>query len=82
MLNRTGIKIITEEKRHLGASLGSDTFPEKYASDKVKNWCDEIERLSKFAKSYPQASCGAFIHEEMYNFTYFMRTIPPYKYIF
>ena len=41
----TGIKTTTEGKRLLVSSLGSDTFREKYASDKVKNWRDKIERL-------------------------------------
>lgn len=46
-----GIKTATEAKRHLGASLGSVTFLEKYLNDKVKHWCDEFERLSEFAKT-------------------------------
>ena len=60
----------------MGASLGSDTFCEKYTSDKVKNWCDEIERLSEFANSQPQTAYAAFIHGELHKYTYFIRTIP------
>ena len=82
VFNGTRIKITTEGKRHLTASLGSDTFREKYAIDKVKNWCDEIERLSEFAKCQPLAAYIAFIHGELHKYTYFMRTInTPNKYV-
>ena len=37
-----------KKERHLGGSLGNDIIHEKCASDKVKNWCDEIERPSEF----------------------------------
>ena len=67
VFNRAGIKITTEVKRHLGTLLGSGTFREKHASDKVKNSCDKIERLSKFAKSQPQVAYAAFIHGEMHK---------------
>ena len=61
-----------EGKHNLGALLGSDTFREKYASDRVKNWSDEIERLSEFAKSEPQVAYAAFIHGELHKYTCFM----------
>ena len=56
----TGIKITTEGKRLLGSLRGRDTFHEKYASDKVANWCNKIERL-EFTRFQPQA-VYAFIH--------------------
>lgn len=48
----------------------------KYASDKVKNWCDKIERLSNFARLQPQATYAASIYTELHKYTYFMQTIP------
>ena len=63
-----------EEKDHLGALLGSDTFCEKYASYKVKNLCTEIKKLSEFAKSQSQAVYAAFIHGELHKYIYFVRT--------
>ena len=53
VFNGTEIKITKEGKRLMYASLESDTFHKKYASDEVKNWFDDIERLSEFAKSQP-----------------------------
>ena len=48
----------------------------KYASDKVKNWCDKIERLSNFATLQPQATYAASTYTELHKYTYFMQTIP------
>ena len=48
----------------------------KYAIDKVKNWCDKIERLSNFATLQPQATYAASIYTELHKYTYFMQTIP------
>ena len=48
----------------------------KYASDKVKNWCDKIERLSNLATFQPQTTYAASIYRELHKYTYFMQTIP------
>ena len=71
-----GIIFIKDGKRHLGAAIGSDQFKAYYASKKVDEWCDEIEVLSNFAKSQPQAAYPAFCHGQQHKFSYFMRTIP------
>ena len=72
----TGINFTTEGKRHLGAALGSDSFRAEYVKDKIKTWCDEIEKLSEFAISQPQAAYSAFVHGQQHKFSYFLRTIP------
>ena len=72
----TEIKYTTEGKRHLGAALGSENFKQQYVSDKVKDWCEELDKLSEFALSQPQAVYAAFIHGEQHKFSYFLRTIP------
>ena len=71
-----GINFTKDSKRHLGAAIGSDQFKAYYASKKVDEWCDEIEVLSNFAKSQPQAAYAAFCHGQQHKFSYFMRTIP------
>ena len=55
----TGIKIMTEGKRHLGAAIGSDNFRIAYSTEKIKDWCKEIEALSEIAKTEPQAAFAA-----------------------
>ena len=72
----TGIKITTEGKRHLGAAIGSDNFRIAYSTEKIKDWCKEIEALSEIAKTEPQAAFAAYIHGEQHKFSYFLRTIP------
>lgn len=74
VFNRTGIKVTKVGKRHPSASLGNDNFCEKYASDKEKNWSEEIERLPEFVKSQPQAAYATFIQGELHKYTYFMPT--------
>ena len=75
LFENTAIKFSTDGKRHLGAALGNDTFRSEYAIEKVKKWCDEIEKLCIYAKSQPQAAYAAFIHGEQHKFCYFLRTI-------
>ena len=71
-----GINFTKDGKRHLGDTIGSDQFKAYYASKKVDEWCDEIEVLSNFAKSQPQAAYAALCHGQQHKFSYFMRTIP------
>ena len=72
----TVIKYTTEGKRHLWATIGSADFRTAYATEKVKEWYDEMEILSDFAKSQPQSAYAAFIHGEQHRFSYFLRTTP------
>ena len=46
----TGINITTEGRRHHGAALGSRDFLEDYVYEKVKQWIEEVIKLSEFAK--------------------------------
>ena len=72
----TSIKITTDGKRHLGAVIGTDAYRNNYMQEKVNDWHKEIEKLTEFAKTEPQAAYSAFLHGEVHKFTYFMRTIP------
>ena len=76
IFNTTGIKFTTEGKRHLGATIGSADFRKTYATEKVQEWVKEVEKLSDYAKTQPQAAYAAFCHGEVHKYTYFMRTIP------
>ena len=76
LFSDTAIKHTTDGKRHPGAAIGSDDFRTSYATEKVKEWCDEMEILSGFAKSQPQAAYAAFIQGEQHRFSYFLRTLP------
>ena len=69
------IKITTDGKRHLGASLGTETYKTTYINEKVAEWCKRITNLSEIAKSQPHAAYSAYIHGEQHRYTYFARTI-------
>ena len=76
MFMGTNIKFTTEGKRHLGATISSENFRAVYAIEKVQEWCEEVKKLSKYAKTQPQAAFAAFCHGEQRRFSYFMRIIP------
>ena len=45
-------------------------FRKIYATEKAKNWCGEIIKLSEFAKTQPHAAYSAFCHGEVHKFIY------------
>ena len=51
-------------------------FVKNTFNEKIDKWCKEIERLTIFAETQPQAAFAAYIHGEQHKFTYFLRTIP------
>ena len=56
----TDIQSMTSGKRQLGDSIGSDDFRTQYTKAKVKKWQYEVEKLSEFAKTEPQAAYAAY----------------------
>ena len=69
------IKFTTSGQRHLGAAIGSQDFKVEYFAEKVEEWCEEVRKLSEFAKSQPHAAFSAYIHGQQHKYRYFMRTI-------
>ncbi len=69
------IKFTTSGQRHLGAAIGSSDFKVEYFTEKVNEWCEEVRKLSEFAKSQPHAAFSAYIHGQQHKYHYFMRTI-------
>ena len=62
IFSNSDIKFTTERKKHLRAAVGSSDFRKVYATEKVNNWCEEIIKLSEFAKTQPHAAYSAFCH--------------------
>ena len=75
MLAGTGVNIISEGRKHLGAAMGSRSYLEHYMGGKVEDWVGEVTRLEEFARSQPQASYAAFTFGLRHRWTYFMRTL-------
>ena len=72
----SSINIITEGKRHLGASVGSNEFTIQYMESKVNDWLNQLKNLNEIAGAQPQVAYSAYIHGFQHKYTYFMRTIP------
>ena len=58
----TGIQFTTEGRRYLGAALGSSVFIRSYVNDKVKEWCNELSKLSEISLTQPHAAYSALTH--------------------
>ena len=71
----SNVQITTQGQRHLGAALGSATFVEKFVSDKVKKWVDEVIILTDIARSQPHAAFAALCHILINKWSYLARTI-------
>ena len=76
----TGINVTTEDRRHLGAPLGSRDFLEDYVNEKAEQWVEEVIKLSEFANSQPQTFFAAYTSglkpRLKHRWNYFMRTLP------
>ena len=60
LFQEEGETISLDGKRHIGAALGTDAFKKEYVSEKVQQWCNDVEQLAMFANDEPQASFSAF----------------------
>ena len=57
----TAVNITSNGHRHLGAVIGSKQFRDDFVSNKVMQWCEEVELLAGIALSHPHAAYAAFI---------------------
>jgi len=76
IFGNTGLMIAMEEKRHLGAALGTDSFVNSFVTQKVSVWKHKLEVLSEISVTQPHAAYAAFTHEIMSRWNYLIRCIP------
>ena len=69
----TGVQFTAEGRRYLWAALGCF---KSYVSDKVKEWSDELSRLSEIALTQPHAAYSALTHGLLGRWTFLSRTLP------
>ena len=72
----SGIAITKEGRRYLGGAIGTRTFVETYAKEKISEWTQQVECLSSIATSQPHAAYTAFRHGLVNKWTFLSRTIP------
>ena len=71
IFSETAINITTEDRKHLGAALGSRDFLEEYVGEKVEEWVAQVTGLAEFATTQPQSSYAAFVFGLRHRWTYF-----------
>ena len=76
IFHKSELKITSQGRRHLGAVIGSNEFKFEFVSEKVKDWVDELAKLTLIARVEPHVSYAAFTHGFKHKFNYVMRTIP------
>ena len=63
-----------EMKIDLGAALGESEFVKKVINTMIKEWTDEIQKLSKIAKTEPQTAYAVLRHGLVGKWMYTVRT--------
>ena len=58
----TGIQFTTQGRRYLGAAISSVDSVQSFVKDKVKEWSDELSRLSQIGYTQPHAAYSALTH--------------------
>ena len=72
----TKIKIASEGHRYLAGIFSAEEFKYTYMGEKVMEWINQLEVLSKIAVVEPQTAHCVFVGGFKYKVTYTMRTVP------
>ena len=56
--------------------MGTTEASEQYVQELLNDWVEQLQELTKIAKSEPQAAYSAFVSGFQHKMTYFIRTIP------
>ena len=71
----TAIMISEEGERYLGGAIGTISFIQQYVQTKVDGWIKDIQKLSEFATTQPQAAYAALTHGLISRWNYLLRVI-------
>ena len=71
-----GFNVTTEDKRHLGATIGSRSYTEEYVAGKVGEWSTGIKQLAIIAQTQPHTAYCTYTHGLSSRWTFLFRTIP------
>ena len=72
----SGVNITSRGHQHLEVPIGTRRYIKEVVSNKVREWVVEIEELTSFAVTQPQAAYAALTHGVMEKWNYFTRVIP------
>ena len=71
----TDIMISEEGERYLGGAVGTISFIQQYVQMKVNGWVKEVQKLSEFAATQPQAAYAALTHGLISRWNYLLRVV-------
>ena len=63
LFDGSGITVIADGDRYLGAAIGTRTYIEQYVKNKISEFIGEVKILSAFALTQPHAAYSAFSHD-------------------
>ena len=72
----SGVEIISNGTRHLGAAVGTEDFKHSYVKKKVDAWIQCVKTLSTIAASEPHAAFAAYTHCLQSQWTFLCRSTP------
>ena len=72
----TQVNITVEGRPHLGVPLSSQEYTDLFVKGKVKEWCNELEKLASIAETQPHAAYAAITHGLADTWNYLSRTTP------
>ena len=75
LFENTGIKIVSNGERHLGAVIGSKEHKERFVSEKIMKWIQDLRQLTQIAKDEPHAAYVAFTKGLAPRWCFTQRTI-------
>ena len=72
LFSGSGVRIITDGARYLGAPIGSEAYRTTFIENKIAEWITEVKTLSNIAKTEPQGAYAAFTYSVISEWQFFM----------
>ena len=72
----TGIQVTSDGNRYLGSAIGTPDYIHGFIQEKANEWCKQIETLSSFARTQPQAAYTTFVRALSCRWTFLCRVLP------
>ena len=78
----TGVVITVDGVRYLGSPIGTADFKATFVSEKVDEWCSQVELLSAIALSEPQCAFSGYSVGLSKKWLFLMRTTSDIGHLF
>ena len=82
LFGNTNVEITWQGQRHLGAVIGTGDFKNKYVTEKVDKWIEDITAIANIANEELQAALSAYTKSICHRWVFVQRTIPNTSHLF